>query len=187
MGIKWVEQVPGTGKCFRITSSWWLRSHPWHFCLSALSPTGLSSPWQQAWGSPLLTTESSILVQRLLQRRLLIHIFKAHSGLQELGKEGERAFNLQTCKTPALTVLSLFFHQEGGAVSVHASPLSFQYIAPGSKGPVFRSFLLLSRSASCSQAMRIFPALRFFALFDPGFLASISPHFVFSFWVPLSV
>ena len=92
-----------------------------------------------------------------------------------------------TGKTPALTVLSPFSHREGVAVSVGALPLSFQYIAPGSKGPVFRSFLLLSRSASCSQAMRIFPALRFFALFDPGFLASISPHFVFSFWVPLSV
>lgn len=84
-----------------------------------------------------------------------------------------------TGRTPALTMLSLFLHQEGSAVSVHASPLSFQYIARGSKRPVFRSSLMLSRSASCSQAMRIFPALHFFALFDPGFSASISPHFVF--------
>ena len=42
----------------------------------------------------------------------LIHISKAHSSLQEAGKEGERAFNLQTggdrqnpCPDSAFTVL----------------------------------------------------------------------------------
>lgn len=57
---------------------------PRHFCLSALSPVDCQV-LTAGMGVSLLTTESSILVKRLLQRRLLIHIF-AYSSMGEVGE-----------------------------------------------------------------------------------------------------